>query len=79
MVTVIEGPLVERTCTVWKKVPSSPAGCKPKRFASLAMYSTPLKLPIVPGRRPCIESSAKMKSRVRRSAAVIAAVVGVGL
>src|SRR3979490_2397695 len=42
------------------------------------MYSTPLTLPAVASRRPCMESSGKMESRVRRSAAVMGAVVGVG-
>ena len=43
---------------VWKYVPLSPAGLRPTRLNSRAMYSVPLKFPFSPMRRPCIESSA---------------------
>src|SRR5690242_1226533 len=42
------------------------------------MYALARALPLEPARRPSIESSAKMYSRVIRSPAVIAAVVGRG-
>ena len=64
--------------SVWKNVPLSPAGCRPRRLASRASNSVALKLPSVPASRPMSESSAKMYSRVIRSSAVIALLVGRG-
>src|SRR5947208_35305 len=46
------------------------------RRTSRSMYAVPLRLYSVPTWRPIIESSAKMYSRVIRSAALIGAVVG---
>lgn len=39
------------------------------------MYALPFTLPGVPVRRPCIESSAKIEIRLRRSAGEMSAVV----
>ncbi len=47
----------------------------PSRLNSLAMYSAVLKLPIDPGSRPPMESSARRKRRSRRSLAVMSEVV----
>ncbi len=44
--------------TVWKKVPSSPAGASPSRAASAARYAVAFTFPGVPAFRPCMESSA---------------------
>src|SRR5262245_5745189 len=63
----------------WKYVPLSPAGLRPSRWNSRAMYVVPLKFPTLPMRRPCIESSENGYSRERRSFAVIALVVGRGV
>ena len=44
--------------SVWKYVPSSPAGFSPSRSKTPAMYEVPLWFPSSPMRRPIIESSA---------------------
>ena len=64
--------------SVWKNVPLSPAGFKPSRWASRASNAVALKLPSVPASRPMSESSAKTYSRVIKSSAVIALLVGRG-